>query len=130
MAEIGGWVRFPLERYSGTLFFDFVGFFFPDVHAGIDWEKEYTFMDKELQQLVRDSEIGRRLADKLVRVHTRDGAPLMVLTHIEVQGAYQLCAIHRGRVDENAAYNSSKPTSTNGPLPRSHTSVASSISSM
>jgi hypothetical protein len=74
-----------LERF----FFDFVGFFFPDVHAGIDWDKEYTFMDKELQQLVRDSEIGRRLADKLVRVHTRDGSPLLVLTHIEVQGAYE-----------------------------------------
>ena len=74
-----------LERF----FYDFVGFFFPDVHAGIDWEKEYTFLDKELQQLVRDSEIGRRLADKLVRVHTRDGKPLMVLTHIEVQGAYE-----------------------------------------
>ena len=53
-----------LERF----FIDFVGFFFPDVHAGIDWEQEYTFLDKELQQLVRDSEIGRRLADKLVRV--------------------------------------------------------------
>ena len=44
-----------LERF----FIDFVRFFFPDVHAGIDWEKEYIFMDKELQQLVRDSEIGR-----------------------------------------------------------------------
>ena len=31
-----------LERF----FIDFVRFFFPDVHAGIDWDKEYTFMDK------------------------------------------------------------------------------------
>ncbi len=46
-------------------------------------------MDKEFQQLVRDSEMGRRLADKLVRVHTRDGGPLMVLAHIEVQGQYE-----------------------------------------
>ncbi len=74
-----------LERF----FFDFVRFFFPDVHAGIDWDREYTFLDKEFQQLVRDSETGRRLADKLVRVHTRDGEPIMVLTHIEVQGTYE-----------------------------------------
>ena len=74
-----------LERF----FFDFVGFFFPDVHAGIDWDREYTFMDKEFQQLVRDSEMGRRLADKLIRVHTRDGEPLMVLAHVEVQGKYE-----------------------------------------
>jgi hypothetical protein len=74
-----------LERF----FYEFVGFFFPDVHTGIDWEQEYTFLDKEFQQLVRDSEMGRRLADKLVRVHTRDGSPLMVLTHIEVQGAFE-----------------------------------------
>ena len=32
---------------------------------------------------------GRRLADKLVRVYTRDGEPLMILTHIEVQGTYE-----------------------------------------
>jgi hypothetical protein len=74
-----------LERF----FFDFVEFFFPDVHAGIDWDREYTFLDKEFQQLVRDSETGRRLVDKLVKVHTRDGEPLMVLTHIEVQGTYE-----------------------------------------
>jgi hypothetical protein len=74
-----------LERF----FFDFVEFFFPEVHAGIDWDREYTFLDKEFQELVRDSEMGRRLADKLVRVHTRDGEPLMVLTHIEVQGTYE-----------------------------------------
>jgi len=74
-----------LERF----FFDFVEFFFPDVHAGIDWDREYTFLDKEFQQLVRDSEMGRRLVDKLVRVYTRDGEPLMVLTHIEVQGTYE-----------------------------------------
>jgi hypothetical protein len=74
-----------LERF----FVDFVRFFFPDVHAGIDWDREYTFLDKEFQQLVRDSEMGRKLADKLVRVHAIDGEPLMVLTHIEVQGTYE-----------------------------------------
>ncbi|MBF0258707.1 MAG: hypothetical protein HQK62_07705 [Desulfamplus sp.] len=53
-----------LERF----FIDFLSFFFPDVHAGIDWENEYTFLDKEFQQLVRDSEMGRRLADKFSQI--------------------------------------------------------------
>ena len=48
-----------------------------------------TFLDKEFQQLVRDSEMGRRLADKLVRVHTLDGSPLMLLIHVEVQGSHE-----------------------------------------
>jgi len=29
---------------------------------------------KELQQVVRDAELGRRYADKLAKVYTRDGA--------------------------------------------------------
>ncbi len=33
--------------------------------------------------------MGRRLADKLVRVHTLDGSPLMVLIHVEVQGSHE-----------------------------------------
>ena len=36
--------------------------------------------------MVRDAEIGRRYADKLVKVHTRDGAETWVLVHVEVQG--------------------------------------------
>ncbi len=74
-----------LERF----FPQFTSFFFPLVHQGIDWNREYTFLDKEFQQLVRDSEMGRRLADKLVRVHTLDGTPLMVLIHVEVQGSHE-----------------------------------------
>jgi hypothetical protein len=37
------------------------------VHAQINWDVEYLFLDKELQQVVRDAELGRRLVDKLVR---------------------------------------------------------------
>jgi hypothetical protein len=34
----------------------------------IDWNRGYSFLDKELQKVVRDARLGRRLADKLVRV--------------------------------------------------------------
>ena len=71
-----------LERY----FPQFMAFFFPEAHAGIDWSQGHTFLDKELQKVVRDAELGRRLADKLVRVRGRDGQDDRVLVHIEVQG--------------------------------------------
>ena len=71
-----------LERY----FEPFLAFFFPDAHAAIDWAKGHEFLDKELQKVVRDAELGRRLVDKLVKVHTREGLEAWVLVHIEIQG--------------------------------------------
>ena len=44
------------------------------------------FLDKELQQVVRDAELGRRYADKLVQVYTYEGTEAWVLIHVEVQG--------------------------------------------
>lgn len=71
-----------LERFFAA----FLAFFFPEAHAGIDWSRGYEFLDTELQQVVRDAELGRRLADKLARVWRRDGEEAWVLVHIEVQG--------------------------------------------
>ncbi|MFN2266961.1 MAG: hypothetical protein ABR533_01695 [Desulfonatronovibrio sp.] len=48
--------KIALERY----FPEFMEFFFPDVHSDIDWSAGYEFLDKELQQVVRDAELGRR----------------------------------------------------------------------
>lgn len=74
-----------LERY----FPECMEFFFPDVYAGIDWSCGYDFLDKELQQVVRDAEFGRRLVDKLVKVYDKNGAKeRWVLVHIEVQGVF------------------------------------------
>ena len=57
----------------------------------IDKETEYLFLDKELQQVVRDAELGRRLADKLVRVVTKEGGEeIWVFIHIEIQGFYEV----------------------------------------
>ncbi len=71
-----------LERY----FPDFMALGFPTAYAGIDWTRGYEFLDKELQQVVRDAELGRRLADKLVKVWRVDGEEAWVLIHLEVQG--------------------------------------------
>jgi hypothetical protein len=71
-----------LERY----FPQFLEFFFPQIHAEIDWQRGWEFLDKELQQVVRDAEMGKRLVDKLVKVWRFDGTETFVLIHIEVQG--------------------------------------------
>jgi hypothetical protein len=66
-----------------------MAFFFPQIHADIDWSRGFEFLDQELQQVVRDAELGRRLADKLVRVWRLSGEETWVLIHIEVQSSEQ-----------------------------------------
>lgn len=46
----------------------------------------YEFLDKELQKITADAEIGRRAVDKLVKVWLKSGSELWVLIHIEIQG--------------------------------------------
>ena len=76
----------PWKNILETYFYDFMTFFFPVVAEGVDWSRGYSFLDKELQQVVRDAELGRRLADKLVQVWRKDGNEAWVLAHVEVQG--------------------------------------------
>jgi hypothetical protein len=63
----------------------FLAFFFPEVHAGVDWSRDYEALDKELQQVAREGELGLRLADKLFRVWRPNGEEAWVLIHIEIQ---------------------------------------------
>jgi hypothetical protein len=68
------------------LYFErFLAFFFPDVHAAIDWTRGYVSLDKELRKIQRDAAFGKREADKLVKVWLLDGHAMWVQIHIEVQ---------------------------------------------
>jgi hypothetical protein len=64
----------------------FLVFFYPALHADIDWRRGYRSLDKELQQISRDARTCRRLADKLFQVWRQGGAEAWLLIHIEVQG--------------------------------------------
>ena len=68
-----------------TLFEPFMAFFFPDAHCDIDWARGVEMLDKELQQITPESEQGKRVVDKLVKVWRTDGQDEWVLVHIEVQ---------------------------------------------
>jgi hypothetical protein len=61
-------------------------FFFPQTAALIDWTRPYEFLDKEFQQIARDAKVGRRYADKLVKVWQLQGEEMWLLIHVEVQG--------------------------------------------
>ena len=76
----GAWKE-TLEVY----FRPFLAFCFPVVERGIDWTIDPLFLDKELQEVVRDAETGCLRVDKLVKVQTVDGAEEWLLVHVEVQ---------------------------------------------
>jgi hypothetical protein len=71
-----------LERYLPS----FLSLYFPAVFAAIDWSRGYEWLNTELRQIVRDAELGKRLADVLVKVWKLDGTENWLLIHIEVQG--------------------------------------------
>ena len=71
-----------LEHY----FPEFLSLLFPEIHAEVDWSHPIEFLDHELQQVVGDAEVGRRDADKLIKVYTHAGRETWVLIHVEVQG--------------------------------------------
>lgn len=64
---------------------DFILFFFPQAHAEIEWSRGRELLDKELQKVVKDAEIGQRLVDKLVKIYRTGGEEAWVLIHVEVQ---------------------------------------------
>jgi cell division protein ZapA (FtsZ GTPase activity inhibitor) len=75
----------PWKDILEIYFKDFIEFFFPVAYNQIDWTKKIEFLDKELQEVTKDAEIGRRYADKLIKVHLKNGKEEWVLVHIEVQ---------------------------------------------
>ena len=75
----------PWKDILQTYFEEFLLFFFPQAHREIDWTKQPEFLDKELKEVVRDAELGRRFADKLVKLYRTNGEENWILVHVEVQ---------------------------------------------
>ena len=75
----------PWKEALDFFFEAFLELFFPHAHADIDWSHPYKSLDKELQQIAPDSNIGRRYVDKLFEVRLKSGTEQWILIHIEVQ---------------------------------------------
>jgi len=76
----------PWKEAIGAYFEPFMRLFFPSVHAIIDWSRPYELLDAELRKITGDSTLGRRYADRLVKVFTLEDAEVWLLIHVEVQG--------------------------------------------
>ncbi len=79
----------PWKEALEHFFEPFMALLFPDAHAQIDWPRGIEFLDKELQAIAGDAELGLGVADKLVKVWTKAGEESWVVVHVEVQGARQ-----------------------------------------
>ncbi len=69
------------------LFKYFLEFFFFEIYEAIDFTKGFHFLDKELNEIDPDSNIGDRVADVLVKVHLKTGRTgyICIFIHLEVQ---------------------------------------------
>ncbi|MGK7904229.1 MAG: transposase [Hormoscilla sp.] len=65
-------------------------FFYPAAYADIDWDRGYEILNTELQKIVPEAKVGRRVADILVQVYRKNGSPINVLVHVEVQTEYEV----------------------------------------
>lgn len=74
----------PWKESADHLFPEFLDFFFPQPYAETDWEHDWESLEQELRQLVPAAEVGKRLADKLVKVRKKSGDDAYI--HVEVQG--------------------------------------------
>jgi hypothetical protein len=75
----------PWKEILEAYFPQAMQFFFPQTAALINWERPHEFLDKEFQQIAREAELGRRYADKLVKVWQIQGEEIWLLIHVEIQ---------------------------------------------
>src|SRR5258708_4588764 len=86
----GAWKE-ALELYLQP----FLQLCFPVVAAGIDWSAPVAFLDQELQEVVRDAELGKQRTDKLAKVRRLDGLEEWILIHVEIQSQGDPDLAHR-----------------------------------
>lgn len=79
----------PWKGALEVFFQPFLELLFPQVACLVDWQFAPEFLDKELLQIVSEAELGRRTADKLVKLRLLDGTEHWVLVHVEVQDSSQ-----------------------------------------
>ena len=80
-AEFDGSWKDILDIY----FEQFIAFCWPSKYHEIDWTKGYKMLDKELTKITRKSKTGKKLVDKLVEFHLKNGDAACIFLHIEVE---------------------------------------------
>src|SRR5439155_13517434 len=67
----------------------FLAFFYPEIHADIDWDRGYESLDKEFRRIAKDARGGARVADKLFKVWQNNSQERWLIIHVEVQANYE-----------------------------------------
>ncbi len=75
----------PWKQILESYFPQFMAFFFPEAYSQIDWNRDFEFLDGELQQVTLEAETGKRITDKLVKVYLQNGEERWIVAHIEIQ---------------------------------------------
>jgi hypothetical protein len=79
----------PWKDILRTYFPQAIQFFFPNTAVLIDWQRPHEFLDKELLQIAREAELGKRYADLLVKVWLLEGEQVWLLLHVEIQSQWE-----------------------------------------
>ncbi|MBF0183545.1 MAG: hypothetical protein HQM06_04020 [Magnetococcales bacterium] len=69
----------PWKEILKGYFKDFLAFFLPAAHDGIDWQRDPEFLDKELDRITKEAQAKNRRVDMLVKVWLINGDELWVL---------------------------------------------------
>jgi hypothetical protein len=79
--------RSAWDEVIETYFIDLIKFL-PSVAARFDLELPYEFLNRDFQQMKRDSENTQEYTSKLVRVWLKQPKEEWVMIHLQVQGGY------------------------------------------
>lgn len=79
----------PWKRIVDKYFKSLLEFLFPHIAREINWSEPLIHLDKELLKIQKKSEIGKRIADKLIQVCKTNGEKMCIIVHLEVQGSHE-----------------------------------------
>src|SRR5436190_238892 len=58
---------------------------FPKVEQEVDWSQGYESLEQEFRPMIPEGEMGLRLADKLIRIHTLAGDDRILNVEVQAQ---------------------------------------------
>lgn len=77
----GGW-----KQIIEALLSEFLLFFFPDVHAEVNFQCPVKHLEQELRRLFPASATSRGVVDKVIQVTRKGGGDALLIIHVEIQG--------------------------------------------
>lgn len=78
----------PWKEFITLFFRQLIKLLLPELYAMIDWSRKPEFIDTELRRLSPQSETGRLLPDRLVRVWLKNGESRVIHIHFEAQSQF------------------------------------------